>query len=100
MADRYHALAVARLELWTSRGIRCEDDQRGNYTLLRNYHELHQTTLVTARHAWAGLDTRDYLFWMVDHGGDLWMPTPDEQTEAARAGAQARGLRLPVYRAA
>jgi hypothetical protein len=35
-----------------------------------------------ARPAWQGLSARHYLDWMAEHGGQLWMPTPDEQRQA------------------
>lgn len=85
MAERYAVITAARGELWTSRNIRCADDPTGKYTAIRNYHELHPTRMAMARPGWHGLDTRRFLMWMADRGGQLWMPTPDEQTQAVQA---------------
>jgi hypothetical protein len=82
MVDRYFAIRNARMDLWISRGIRCADDPNGKYTFLRNYHELHPIRLANAKPGWHGLSGRHYLDWMVVHGGQLWLPTPDEQAQA------------------
>ncbi|MFE5629933.1 hypothetical protein [Streptomyces sp. NPDC056543] len=87
MAERYAVIRVARMELWTSRNVRCTDDPTGKYTAIRNYHELHPSRLAMARTPWHDLDTRRFLAWMTDHGGQLWMPTPDEQAAQVQAEA-------------
>ncbi|TXS16044.1 hypothetical protein EAO71_35265 [Streptomyces sp. ms191] len=85
MANRYEAISAARSDLAMRCGLRSTDDPTGKYAAIRNYHELHPTRWATAKPAWHGLPARRYLDWMADHGGQLWMPTPDEQTEAALA---------------
>lgn len=87
MADRYEAIAAARGQMQTVLGITCPDDPKGKYTLLRNFHTLHPSRMANMRTAWVGLSTRHYLDWMAQHGGQLWMPTPDEQAEAVKAEA-------------
>lgn len=87
MADRYEAIAYARTQMHTVLGVTCPDDPRGKYTMLRNYHQLFPVRLATGNPPWSGLSTRHYLDWMAQHGGELWMPTPDEQAQAVQAEA-------------
>ncbi|MFF0746580.1 hypothetical protein ACFYVL_39945 [Streptomyces sp. NPDC004111] len=100
MADRYAVIRAARMELWSARGIRCDTDPNGKYLFLRNHHGLFPIRLAMAKPPWADLNIRDYLGWMVDHGGQLWMPTPDEQAEAVADEAGMARPKLPVTRAA
>ncbi|MBZ9638011.1 hypothetical protein [Streptomyces sp. PSKA30] len=87
MAERYTAIREAYTDLRIRCGLQCADDPTGKYTAVRNHHELHPTRWANARTPWHGLTTRHYLDWMTDHGGQLWLPTPDEQTEAVKAEA-------------
>jgi len=85
-AERYDAVRAARAVL-TVRGARCPQDPDNKYGAIRNFHEVHPTRMAMVRTAWHGMSTRQYLAWMVDHGGQLWMPTPDQQAEAVEAEA-------------
>ncbi|MFJ6846413.1 hypothetical protein ACIQRE_27540 [Streptomyces griseoluteus] len=96
MAARYEAIASARGDLRLRLGIRCEADPTGKYTMIRNYHTLHVTRWANARTPWHGMNTRHFLDYMASHGGQLWMPTPDEQAQAVDAEAD---LGNPVKRA-
>ncbi|MFG2130496.1 hypothetical protein ACGFNV_22140 [Streptomyces sp. NPDC048751] len=97
LAARYEAIAAARGDLWITLAIRCEADPNGKYTLIRNYHELHATRWANVRTPWHGLTTRQYLDYMAANGGQLWLPTPDEQAKAVDAEAH---LGNPMKRAA
>ncbi|HET9383109.1 MAG TPA: hypothetical protein VFP69_20085 [Streptomyces sp.] len=97
LAARYEAIAAARGEMWLQLGIRCDADPTGKYTLLRNHHALHPTRWANARTPWHGLSTRQYLNWMAQHGGQLWMPTPQEQSKAVDDEAEVGN---PMRRAA
>ncbi|MCG3039184.1 hypothetical protein L7D48_01115 [Streptomyces sp. S1A] len=81
LAERYDRIHAARSALW-SKGVRCTEDPQNKYGAVRNYHALHPVRLAMARAPWHGLSTRDFLIWMHDHGGQLWLPTPDEQAQA------------------
>ncbi|KOG58429.1 hypothetical protein ADK77_44155 [Streptomyces antibioticus] len=87
MADRYEAIRQGYGDLRIRCGMKCPDDPNGKYTSLRNYHELHPSRLAMSRPGWQGLTTRHYLDYMAQHGGQLWLPTPDEQAEAVKAEA-------------
>lgn len=96
MAARYEAISRGRSDMWITLHIRSEADPNGKYTMIRNYHELHATRWATARTPWHGLTTRQFLDYMADRGGKLWMPTPDEQAQAVEAEAH---LGNPMKRA-
>ncbi|MFB7781515.1 hypothetical protein ACFC1D_02220 [Streptomyces vinaceus] len=95
LAERYGRITAARTAL-TIFGFTCPDDPRGKYEQIRNYHELHPSRMAIGRTPWHGLSTRQFLGWHVEHGGQLWMPTPDEQKERVWAEAEAN----PIKRAA
>lgn len=81
LAERYTAIHSARTAL-SILGFRCTDDPNGKYAAIRNYHQLAPSRLAMSRPPWHGLATRHYLGWMVENGGELWLPTPDEQRQA------------------
>lgn len=82
MADRYAAIREAYGDLRIRCGLACPDDPNGKYAAIRNYHQLSPSRLAMARPPWHAMSTRHYLDWMAEHGGQLWMPTPDEQRQA------------------
>ncbi|WP_436785784.1 hypothetical protein [Yinghuangia sp. YIM S10712] len=94
--ERYRLVRAGRDAL----PLRCSDDPQNKYASIRNFHTLHPTRLLTARTAWHDLDTRRYLAWMADHGGEIWMPTPDQQAQAVRDEAHSTHARLPRSRVA
>ncbi|WP_432090395.1 hypothetical protein [Streptomyces sp. NRRL F-5630] len=93
LTARYEAIRAARQMYINRRLLASAEDPRGKYLHMRNYHALHPSRMVMARPDWDGLDTRRYLMWMADHGGELWMPTPDQQ---AKAAAEESGLAQPA----
>ena len=80
---RYVLVRAARSVLH----VQCPDDPGGKYAGIRNFHTLHPIRLRHGRTPWHGLDTRAFLGWMAEHGGDLWMPTAAQQAEAVEAEA-------------
>lgn len=77
--------------------LRCPEDPTGKYSSVRNFHTLFPVRLAMGRPPWHGLDTRQYLVWMAEHGGQLWMPTLDQQAEAVEAEAHiGNPRRLPA----
>ncbi|MGV9242196.1 hypothetical protein [Streptomyces sp. NPDC003710] len=87
MAERYTAIREGYDDLRIRCGLQCPDDPRGKYTAIRNYHELQPSRLAMARPAWQDMSTRHYLDYMAAHGGQVWLPTPDEQAQAVQAEA-------------
>lgn len=85
MADRYEAIRDGASDLRIKCGLQCADDPRNKYAAVRNYHQLQPSRMALARPAWHGMSTRHYLDWMAQHGGQLWLPTPDEQRDALLA---------------
>lgn len=97
MAERYEAISSARNDLAITLKIRCDADPTGKYMMIRNYHTLHTSRWANVRTPWHGLTIRRFLDYMASHGGQLWMPTPDEQAQAVDAEAD---LGTPLKRAA
>lgn len=91
LVDRYTAIHTARGTL-ARMGFGCPDDPRGKYSAIRNYHELSPSRLATSRPPWFGLSTRHFLGWHATNGGDLWLPTPDEQAKAVKDEAPDNSL--------
>lgn len=81
LAEQYRHLRTARAAL-ALRGFSCPDDPSGKYLSIRNYHQLSPSRLFNARPPWHDLSTRQFLGWHAANGGQLWMPTPDEQAKA------------------
>lgn len=81
LAEQYQTLRTARSTL-ALHGFACPDDPTGKYLAIRNYHQLSPSRLFNARPPWHGMNTRQFLGWHAANGGQLWMPTPDEQAQA------------------
>lgn len=96
--ERYILVRAGRSALTTR--MPCPDDPAGKYAAVRNYHEMHPTRMAMVRTAWHGLDSRRFLAWMADHGGQLWMPTTAQQAQAVQDEAHVASPRLPVSRVA
>ncbi|MZE56156.1 hypothetical protein GTY86_33780 [Streptomyces sp. SID5770] len=95
LAAQYPVIHEAR-SILARAGFNCPDDPTGKYAAIRNYHQLAPSRLAMARPPWSGLSTRQFLGWHATNGGQLWLPTPDEQKDAVWAEADTN----PVKRAA
>lgn len=95
LAARYGAIHTARGVL-ARLGFSCPDDPNGKYAAIRNYHELSPSRMAMSRPPWHGLSTRQFLGWHAANGGQLWLPTPDEQKRAVWTEAEDS----PIKRAA
>ncbi|MFE2868773.1 hypothetical protein [Embleya sp. NPDC059259] len=87
--DTYRAMWSVRHDL-DAIGIRCADDPHGQYAAIRNPRDLVGPHAPLGRAPWRNLDTRAFLAWMTEHDGRLWMPTIDEQAQAAQAEPRVR----------
>ncbi|MFD6914054.1 hypothetical protein [Streptomyces virginiae] len=95
LVERYIHITGARTAL-TILGFNCPDDPRGKYSAIRNYHELSPSRLAMGRPPWHGLSTRQFLGWHAENGGQLWLPTPDEQKEAVWVEAEVNPIKRAV----
>lgn len=96
--ERYTVVRAGRAAIATR--MPCPEDPTGKYAAIRNFHAVHPTRMVMVRPAWSGYDTRMFLAWMADHGGQLWCPTAEQQAQAVKDEADVASPRLPLSRVA